>query len=475
MKNYFGRSFFAKLTSICLICLFIVGLSVAAGCNLKEPDDNADPTNAPADATEASPTEESGGTTVKTEGNPVVISSPQLDYTLYDFRQSYYANQYYMYMMYGMISPADYFDMVVDDASTFLYVYNAAVDNGVKLDDEELAALNTDFDTQIEGIISQYANDVDESVTDEAERRAKAIELLNNDLEQDGLDYDTFMYLAKHNLTMYKLSDKYYGMLLDEVEVSDSEVLDYINEQLASSGEMTTSAFKDAYEAYSYEQGAFPVFVPDDCFSVDHIFIQFETEFDDTGSTVYLKDSRKDTEAEIESKLASAADFAAFMELEVEYGEDPGMDEEAIRENGYIIHGDYDSMYFEGFVYAAMNLYNEGWTPTPNAETGETYELPELKYFTLKDGTKIVKVATEPGIHYMIINKTFKKGPVEYEIGDAHWLSWKDAVAQTKFTEQFDALREEWKTKYPVTVHTDLFRAEFVPSEDNASDGNNEG
>lgn len=441
-----------RLLSILLICVMIISCSLTLGCSLEK--DKTDPTADPGQAVETAEP-------YKVKGNPVVFSSKHLDYTLYDFRNAYYSNQYYMYMMYGMISAEDYFNMVIEDASSVVYIYNAAIEAGVELDAEEQKEFDEQVEAQIEAIISQYQNDVDASVTDEAARREEAIKLLNNDLERDGLDYDTFIVLSRNNMLMYRITDKYYEQLRNDLEITDEDVTAYVNEQLGASSEVTTASFKEAYEAYSAGAGAFPVYVPDDCFSVNHILLLFEQSADGNGGVVYDMDSRKDTEAELEKKLASCADFDAFMELETEYGEDPGMDEEGYRENGYLVHGDYDSMYLAGFAYAAMNLYYGSWSPSEDS----SYTIPELTYFTLQDGTKIVKVATEPGVHYIIVNKSFTKGPVQYEKEDAHWMSWKDAVADKKLSDQYEELLEGWKADFPITDNSAEIRPEFVPEE----------
>lgn len=453
MSNLLKTRPAAKAAALILAAIFAFAIA-AVGCKLDSGEQQPQVTE--------EPTEQG---TVKTPGNPVVISSPHLDYTLYDFRQSYYSNQYYMYLMYGLYSAADYFDIVVNDDTNFLYVYNAAIDAGVELDADEKADLEENFNNQLDNIISQYQNDVDESVTDDAERRATALELLNEDLAEDGLDYETFISLAWNNMQVYSVADKYYNQLHDSVEVSDEDVSDYVNEQRASADEMTIADFKNAYEAYCQDQGFFPVYVPEDCFSVNHIYLQFETDSDGNGGIIYKTESTAEDEAKIENALPATADFDAFMELEVEYGDDPGMDEEAFRENGYLIHGDFDYQYFEGFVYAAMNLRYGVWTPSPNPDTGEVYELPELKFFNLKDNTPVVKVATESGVHYIIVNKIFEKGDVAYEKGDMHWLSWSEGAREGLFEDRFNELHKEWEEKYEITVYTDVFKAEFVPPE----------
>ena len=464
MPKLFKTRVAARAAAILLSVVMM--LMFAAGC---KPAGNEEPsaTNG-ANATEAAP---DGDGTAKTEGNPVVISSPALDFTLYDFRSAYYGSQDYMYMMYGMIMPEDYFNSVVNNCTEYLCVYNAAVESGITLADDDEAEINESFDEQLEGIISQYMNGVDSAVTDEAERRSQAIALLNNDLSADGLDYDTFTALAKNNLRVNKILDKYFDVLHDQISVSDTEVGDYIAKQMESADKMTMDDFRSSYEAYSMGQGFFPVYVPDECFSVNHILLMYQTSSDESGSVVYDKESTKQAEAEIEGKLSQTADFDAFMELEVKYGEDPGMDEEGFRENGYLIHGDFDYTYYEGFVYAAMNLYYGSWTPSPNPSTGSVYELPELKYFTLKDGTVVVKVATEPGVHYIIVNKTFTRGQLPYELGDRYWMSWSEAVKEEKFNDMYSDLMEGWKSKYNVTVYTDVFKAEFVAPENGEDAG----
>ena len=444
-----------RILGVLLVFLMILSCCLSLGCSLekKEPDVTEGP----------SMTDEP----YRVLGNPVVLSSKHLDYTLYDFRNAYYSNQYYMYMMYGMISAEDYFNMIIEDASSVIYIYNAAIDAGVELNAEEQKEFDEQVDAQIEAIISQYQNDVDESITDEAQRREEAIKLLNADLERDGLDYDTFIVLSRNNLLMYRITDKYYEKLRDELEVTEDDVTAYVNERLEKSDEVTPTSFKDEFEAYAEGSGAYPVYVPDECFSVDHILLLFEEATDENGGVVYDTESRKDTEAELESKIAQCADYEAFLQLETEYGEDPGMDDEGYRENGYLMHPDFDNLYFPGFAYAALNLYYGSWTPAESA----TYEIPELEYFTLQDGTKIVKVATEPGVHYIIVNKVFEKGPVSYEIGDNHWQSWKDSVADTMLTDQYEQLLETWKEAFPITDKTAEIKPEFVPESSADGDG----
>ena len=65
------------------------------------------------------------------------MSSKNVDLTVYDFSQSFYSNQYYQYLMFGLIQPDQYCDMIIDDLSNFMYILNAAYDADVDLTEEE--------------------------------------------------------------------------------------------------------------------------------------------------------------------------------------------------------------------------------------------------------------------------------------------------------------------------------------------------
>ncbi len=400
--------------------------------------------------------------------NPVVMSTDDVEITIYDFRQAFYGSQYFQYYYYGMMSAEDYTNAIIDEMKAFMYIYNAALDAGTELTAEEETAFDDEFNAQLETVLSQYESSVDSSITDPEEKRVAAIELLEADLEADGLTYDEFLEYSRNNLYMYKLADAYYTDLRNQVVITDDDVQAYVDEQLGLAGELTMEEFRDLHEGYMYGSGPSPVYVPEDCFSVNHILLLFETSTDDSGAVTYLTDSRNADSVELESKFASTADFDAFMELEAEYGDDPGMDEDVYVENGYIIHDSYEETYYDGFVYAAMNLYFGEWTPEPKEDSDEPYLPPELEYFTLADSTPIVKVATESGIHYIIVNQEYHRGEVSYEIGDARWESWRAYIGDEDFNRMYDSLYEEWQTFYTVDVDTEFIMNEFLSDESEA-------
>lgn len=434
-------------------CILAVLMAAFVFSSCKLTDDKPSPTEAAASVKPADSSVADGAT--------IVMSSKNVEMTLYDFGEEYYGSQYYQYFLYGAMTADQYCDAIIEELSNFMYILNAAEDAGVTLTEDEEKEIEDTLNEQLEQVFQRYEENVDESVED---KRAEAKKLMSEDLAKDGIDFDTFLELAHVNMRRYKLADKYYQQLINEVEVTDSDVLAYIEEHKAEETDSKMADFVDKFNRYLDGQGPSPIVVPDDCFSVNHIFLKFETETDDEGNVSYLTDSRAKDEADLEEVFAETAGLEEFMKLEEEYGEDPGMDDEGIRENGYVIHPDLLDSYYPGFVYAAMNLRESGWKPALDNENGENSELPEIQMFKLKDGTEVVKVKTEPGVHYIIINKQYDKGDVPYEQGDARWDSWLQAIRQERFATKYEELNKAWKENYPVDVKTDVIKAKFAPA-----------
>lgn len=388
-------------------------------------------------------------------GMQVVMSSKNVDLTVYDFAQSYNSNEYYQYVGYGLISKEQYRDMIINELTNMIYLVNAAYDAGVELTDEEREQVEETINSQIEQILQSYMAKVPESASD---KRAEAIKLLNADMENEGINYVALVELATKNLCMRMVASKYYTDLSDSVVVTDEDVEEYVKAQKSA---QTGAAFEDISEAltnYFNGSGPYPVVFPDDCFSVNHIYLAFSKVKLTDDKETYDRNSKKEKEQQIEELLADTDDFDGFMDIVKYHGEDPGMSYDSFRENGYLIHPSMDKSYFPGFVYAAMNLHDGEWTPEPDAG----YALPELTYFTLKDGTKVVKVYTESGVHYIIVNKEYSKGEVSYEKGDSFWNSWKEAVHSDKMDEMLEELNEQWVEAYPIEINYDLINEKFV-------------
>ena len=445
-----------RLTALMLALIMTV--AVFGACKLTDNGSDPNKTDDP-----LKPEKTQAALPTDLDGTKVIMSSKHVDMTLFDFGQSYYNSQYYMYYMYGMMTSEQFVDAVIDEMSGFMRILNAAMDEGVELDEEELANVDSTIDTQLEQVLDNYENNVPEGVEDV---RAEARKLLEADLASDGISFDDYIALAKQNFRWNLLANKYYNSILDSIEIGDDEINAYILENLEVEKDAPMTDFVDKYTSFVEGSGASPIYVPQDCFTVNHIFMSFETETDEEGNTTYLTDSRAEDEARLEALFPDTESFEEFMLLEEEFGEDPGMDSGEFRESGYLIHPDLIDSYYEGFVVAAMNLIEEGWRPTVDIQDGQEVKIPEVWMFTLKDGTRIVKVYTDPGVHYLILNQQIKEGKVEYTVGDKRWESWHDALASIKVEDTYKELDNGWAEKFPIEVDEATIKAKNCPETD---------
>lgn len=444
--------------AIALLLAAIMAAFAFGGCKLT--DDNEGQTDVTAAPNDPVPSGE-------LDGAQVVMRSGDVEITLYDFGQSFYNSQYMQYYMYGMITADQLCDYTVEDLTHLIYLQRAAKDAGVELDENEVTEAETLIDDQLEQLLTQYESSVEDGVED---KRAEAKKLLEKDLAEDGIDYDTFLVLAKRNILMYKLADKYYKSVQASIEIADEDVESYVKAHINEDKSSSISDLIHKLSAFNEGEGAFPVYFSDDVFTVNHIYMGFETNTDEEGNTVTDFESRKDDEAALEAKLPEAEGFDGFMALEEEFGEDGGMDVDGYRENGYAIHPDVAGEYFDGFVYAAMNLHEGSWKPVLDKETGEFIGggERELTYFTLKDGTKVVKVYTDSGVHYIIVNKEYAKGETPVEKGSAAWESWRSTLTNERIEAKLNELSAEWVEKYEIQTETDIIKAKFVPADEAA-------
>ena len=468
---------YAKLFRLLAALLAVILIAGSLpGCKLTD-DETEDPdvTSAPNDDPIAlvtdtpEPTDIPVGTpwpgNLEYDGSTVVMRCGDVELNMYDYGQGFYSSQYLQYYMYGMMSSEQYYNMIIDELSTLIYLVSEAKANGMELTESEIVEVDTTIDQHLEQVLKSYADSIEDP---DADKEAEGRKQFEQDLADDGLTFDMFVSLAKNNLRLHKLAEKYYDQIIESVKVSDDEVRSYVDENIESAKSVSVLEFVDQMNAYCESGSAYPLYVPDDCFSVNHIYLAFDTDIDSNGDYVYLTDSRKDDEAAVEAKLPELENFDAFMEYEKEVGEDPGMDEDSpYLKSGYLIHPDLLDSYFEGFVYAAMNLHDGSWMPSASSDQTTPTSFPVLSYFSLKDGERVVKVCTESGVHYIIVNKEFHKGAVEYSIGDEIWESWRTAASEENVNALYDRLLEEWNGKYVIEVDRATIKSKYAPNDSN--------
>ena len=356
--------------------------------------------------------------------NPVVGKVGDMEIRFQTYYNIYFNNMY-IQSLYGTydVSTAEKYrafqDMVFDSIIDSLLPIYVAKKNGVTLTDEEEAEVQKKLQEQIDSLYEDYADKVDESITDEAVKRAAEEKLLLEDLKANGLTYDKYIKSIEESLRDQAIGKKYADGLMAEVTVSDEDVQAYYDEQLAyyqeRYAEDAANYFYD-YSSYITNGGLQPLVVPEGYNYYKHILILDPEEGEEKDVDAIV--------AEVYAKIQAGEDFDALIE---EYGEDPGMKNEPYKTEGYILSEANASDYYEEFSAAALALEKEG-DVTPEA------------------------VQSSKGKH--IIKKL---GPVEAKTLSLDEV--KDAVRELVQSDKEDALYEEyltqWKEEVKIVKHYD--------------------
>lgn len=233
--------------------------------------------------------------------------------------------------------------------------------------DEEKAAAEQEIQDWYD---EQYAALVENFKTDETveDPEAKAAETIENYLSQYGLTLDQM----KENSVASISSDKLYDYVTKDVTVTEEEAkIEFANK---------VAAAKEKYDAdlsayvSDFENGAIIYYTPEGCYYIKHILISLTDEqkqdiknlrADDDETVAATADEKREEylltireKAESVLKLVDeGGDFEALME---EYGEDPGMKNEAYK-NGYLTYAG-DTGFVTEFADACAALTEDGMT-----------------------------------------------------------------------------------------------------------------
>lgn len=233
--------------------------------------------------------------------------------------------------------------------------------------DEEKAAAEQEIQDWYD---EQYAALVENFKTDDTveDPEAKAAETIENYLSQYGLTLDQM----KENSVASISSDKLYDYVTKDVTVTEEEAkIEFANK---------VAAAKEKYDAdlsayvSDFENGATIYYTPKGCFYIKHILISLTDEqkqdiknlrADDDETVAATADEKREEylltireKAESVLKLVDeGGDFEALME---EYGEDPGMKNEAYK-NGYLTYAG-DTGFVTEFADACAALTEDGMT-----------------------------------------------------------------------------------------------------------------
>ena len=233
--------------------------------------------------------------------------------------------------------------------------------------DEEKAAAEQEIQNWYD---EQYAALVENFKTDDTveDPEAKAAETIENYLSQYGLTLDQM----KENSVASISSDKLYDYVTKDVTVTEEEAkIEFANK---------VAAAKEKYDAdlsayvSDFENGATIYYTPKGCYYIKHILISLTDEqkqdiknlrADDDETVAATADEKREEylltireKAESVLKLVDeGGDFEALME---EYGEDPGMKNEAYK-NGYLTYAG-DTGFVTEFADACAALTEDGMT-----------------------------------------------------------------------------------------------------------------
>ena len=341
-----------------------------------------------------------------------------------------YVNNMYMQSIYGTYDVSTdeayraFQDTVFDSIVNSLLPIYVAKQEGVTLTAEEEAEVQESLQQEIDSLYESYADDVDAAITDEDEKRAEEEKLLLADLKANGLTYDKYIKSIEDSLRDEAIANKYIESLLAEVTVTDDDVQAYYDEQLAYYQERYEEDPANYFDDYSsfLNGGSQPLVVPEGYNYYKHILVLDAEEGEDKDVDAIV--------AEIYAKIEAGEDFDALIE---EYGEDPGMQNEPYKTEGYILSEANASDYYEEFSAAALALENEGDI------TPEAVQSSKGKHIIKKCGPVEAKTVTLDEVKDTIREQveTERKNDLYQE----HLAKWKEEVKIVKYYDRVNGVK----------------------------------
>lgn len=280
--------------------------------------------------------------------------------------------------------------------------------NGVTLNEEELAAVETEVETQIKSSIDEAAAELGSDVSDEA--KATYFEKI---VKQNGYSMDSYREAVRKGIMDQKLSEKMKTEAEATAVASEEIMKNWYEKEIEFEKEayaQDLGAYYNATQYYSYITGVPPLVTPEGLIYIKQILIMNPAE----GET-------KDVKAiadEVQKKIESGADFD---ELISEYNEDPGMAENP---EGYMYNDAISGEYLHEFSEAAASLA-EGEVSGP--------------------------VESSEGIHFLKNAGPVPTSILPYELIEEPLRAY---TLQTAKDELYQKALEDWRGQLEITTDT---------------------
>lgn len=322
-----------------------------------------------------------------------------------------------------------------------------AVEKGYdQFTDEEKAAIEEENATSWNEIVDLYVTYYG-GVTEESTEEEKSAARVNVLAMLEGMGY-TEAVMLEDAYSNAKL-DRVEASMIEGATVTDDEVKALFDEYVKQD-EATYKEDIATYEYMTQYYGETSYYTPEGYRGITHILLEVDEELlsnyqslaaqleekeeaIEAATTTDITVTQADVDAAYQAIIASVqptideinkklADGVAFADLIVEYGTDPGMEQEPEKSQGYPVH--MDSIIWDpAFVQAAFSVNNVGDIAQP--------------------------VVGSYGVHIVQYTRDVPAGPVEYT-ADIQ-LSLHEAALSEKENELFSSTMEAWVKEAQVT------------------------
>lgn len=336
-----------KCTAVLLVLLMIASL---VGCSMVVYDE-----------------EEDRNTVVATVGDAEIKKGPIMDdlkliLELYGLTEGSEGYEEYR---------ASFLEELLDEAITNEAVYQLAAKEGVSLTAEDEAELEAELAEERAAIAEDAAEQAQASFEEDPtiDVEAETQRLIAANEEGMGITDGSYMETARYA----KVQEKLKAHFMEDYAPTEAELQEWFEAEQAEQ-QAAIDADKSKYENYVNSDTV--TYVPEGIHYVQNLLIGIPEEArtmitglrsdgDDEGADARRAEELaklQDKLAEVEAELAKpGADFQAIMD---KYTDDPGMQSEPARTEGYMVYAE-NTDYDENFVEGAMALTEIGQISAP--------------------------------------------------------------------------------------------------------------